>query len=82
MPPIQALPGVRHIELNLHVLDQLFNTMDPSPFHEEGLTIAGWVAMWKPLEIHLYDWWPVRRRGRTFEKLSRVPVEVRIRGAG
>jgi hypothetical protein len=174
------MPGVRHIELNLESIDQLFNTMDPSPFHErdldedaaefilswaqefhrpepvdlivylekmpeghnaqrlvedavhhyfayrarlnklefkrlmkqgrlsllvglsfmaacflaielfvsnnlaafpsfikEGLTIAGWVAMWRPLQIYLYEWWPLRQRGQVFEKLSRMPVEVR-----
>ncbi|MBI3414973.1 MAG: hypothetical protein HY043_06570 [Verrucomicrobia bacterium] len=179
---MQPLPGVHHLELNLHEMEQLFNTMDPSPFHEkdldhdaeefivswaqefhlsepvdlvihlaklpeshnaqrvaedaihhyfayrarlnelefkrlmkqgrlsllvglaflavcfllielwlakqsspvpsflkEGLLIAGWVAMWKPLEIYLYDWWPLRRRGQIFEKLSRMPVEVRKR---
>jgi hypothetical protein len=43
----------------------------------ESLTIAGWVAMWRPLQIYLYDWWPVRRRGRVYEKLSRMRVEVR-----
>jgi len=42
----------------------------------EGLTIAGWVAMWRPMQIYLYDWWPLRRRGRLYAKLSRVPVEV------
>ena len=45
----------------------------------ESLTIAGWVAMWKPMQVYLYDWWPVRRRGRIFGKLSRAPVEVRQR---
>jgi hypothetical protein len=42
----------------------------------ESLTIAGWVAMWRPMEIYLYDWWPLRRRARIYEKLSRMPVEV------
>jgi hypothetical protein len=42
----------------------------------EGLTIAGWVAMWRPMQIYLYDWWPVRRRGRIYAKLSHMPVEV------
>lgn len=182
-PLAQQMPGIHHIELNLHDIDQLFNTMDPSPFHEkdldhdaeefilswvqefhrhdpvdlvvhldkcsegqdvkriveegvhnyfayrarlnqlefkrllkqgrvsllvglsfllvclalielfalrkpgalpgflsEGLTIAGWVAMWKPMEIYLYDWWPLRRRGQVFDKLSRMAVEVRKRG--
>lgn len=42
----------------------------------EGLTIAGWVAMWRPMQIYLYDWWPIRRRARTHAKLSLMPVEV------
>jgi hypothetical protein len=42
----------------------------------ESLTIAGWVAMWRPMQIYLYDWWPVRRRGRIYAKLSQMPVEV------
>lgn len=42
----------------------------------EGLIIAGWVAMWRPMEIYLYEWWPLRRRGRVFEKLSRISVEL------
>jgi hypothetical protein len=42
----------------------------------EGLTIVGWVAMWRPLEIYLYDWWPVLRRSRIYEKLSKMKVEI------
>src|SRR4051794_6498856 len=42
----------------------------------ESLTIAGWVAMWRPMEIYLYDWWPLRRQGRLYRKLSHLPVEV------
>lgn len=42
----------------------------------ESLTIAGWVAMWRPMQIYLYDWWPVRRRARIHRKLSLMPVEV------
>jgi hypothetical protein len=47
----------------------------------EGLIIAGWVAMWRPMEIFLYEWWPLLRRGRLYEKLSRMRVEVRRRDA-
>ena len=42
----------------------------------EGLLIIGWVAMWRPLEIFLYDWVPVRRRCRTLATLSQIPVTV------
>ena len=31
---------------------------------EESLLILGWVANWRPLEIFLYDWWPLARRRR------------------
>jgi len=42
----------------------------------ESLTIAGWVAMWRPMQIYLNDWWPLRRRSSIFAKLSHMPVEV------
>ena len=43
----------------------------------EGALIMGWVAMWKPLEILLYDWWPVLRDVRLYRRISQLPVEVR-----
>jgi hypothetical protein len=45
----------------------------------ESLTIAGWVAMWRPMQIFLYEWWPIRRTERLFKKMSRMHVEVRQR---
>jgi hypothetical protein len=42
----------------------------------EGLLIIGWVAMWRPLEIFLYDWVPIRRRCRILAKLAKMPVIV------
>jgi hypothetical protein len=42
----------------------------------EGLTISGWVALWKPIDIHLYRWWPIRRLMRLQAALSTCPVEV------
>ena len=47
---------------------------------QEGLTIAGWVAMWRPMQLYLYDWWPVRQQGRIYAKLSKMPVEVIRKG--
>ena len=52
------------------------NTVGVTSYVRESLTIAGWVAMWKPMEIYLYDWWPVRREVRNFARLSTMPVEV------
>ena len=54
-----------------------FGTGAASEIIAEGMLIAGWVAMWRPLEIFLYDWWPVRRRSRVFGKLMAMPVILR-----
>lgn len=44
---------------------------------EESLLILAWVANWRPLEIFLYDWWPIRRKSMLFKYLAAMPVEVR-----
>jgi hypothetical protein len=42
----------------------------------ESLIIGGWVAMWRPLEIFLYDWWPIRGEKRLCDRLSRIRVRI------
>lgn len=42
----------------------------------ESLLIGGWVAMWRPLEVFLYDWWPIRSEARRFDRLSEMSVRV------
>ncbi len=43
---------------------------------KESLLIGGWVAMWRPLQIFLYEWWPYVRRGRIYRNLARATVHV------
>ncbi len=40
----------------------------------EGLSVLGWVSMWKPLEIFLYEWWPIRRERRACRRLAEANV--------
>ncbi|HYB51404.1 MAG TPA: hypothetical protein VED47_09900 [Burkholderiaceae bacterium] len=42
----------------------------------EGLTIGGWVALWQPLQIFLYEWWPLVRRRRVYHGLAVAQVRV------
>jgi hypothetical protein len=42
----------------------------------ESLIIGGWVAMWRPLEIFLYDWWPIVAERRLYDRLSRIQVRI------
>ena len=46
----------------------------------EGLIILGWVANWRPLEIFLYDWWPIVGTRRLYRRLSEVSVEFAFKG--
>ena len=46
----------------------------------ESLLIGGWVAMWRPLEVFLYDWWPIRADIRLFDRLAAMPVRLTYAG--
>lgn len=47
-----------------------------APFLEESLVILGWVANWRPIEIFLYDWWPVVRHRNLLRRLSQADVRI------
>jgi hypothetical protein len=43
----------------------------------EGLVITGWVAMWRPLEVLLYDWWPLIDERRQVRRILDAAVSIR-----
>ncbi|WP_395645886.1 hypothetical protein [Terricaulis sp.] len=47
-------------------------------FFSEGLIILGWVANWRPIEIFLYDWWPLLQRRRLFQRIAAAQVAIRL----
>lgn len=47
----------------------------------ETMIIGGWVAMWRPLEIFLYDWWPILAERKLYDRLSAMPVRVTFKTA-
>lgn len=44
---------------------------------QESLIIIGWVVIWRPAEMFLYDWLPLLRRKRLFQRLANAEVIVR-----
>lgn len=44
----------------------------------EGLSIIGWVAMWRPIQIFLYDWWSLFRMIKVYEKIRDLPLEISL----
>lgn len=47
-------------------------------FVHESFVIGSWVALWRPMEIFLYDWWPLMADARLFDRLSAMEVDVRV----
>lgn len=45
-------------------------------FFAEGLIILGWVANWKPIDIFLFEWWPIARKRDLYRRLARATVVV------
>lgn len=48
----------------------------PRKILKEGLTIGGWVAIWRPVEHFLYDWWPFLDDRRTIRRLLDAEVTL------
>lgn len=59
-------------------VDAFFGPGQVGRYLGEGLIILGWVANWKPMEIFLYDWWPLAKRRNLYRRLSRATVAVQI----
>lgn len=45
-------------------------------FAEESLIIIGWVANWRPIEIFLYEWYPLVRRRALLRRLAGAEVTL------
>lgn len=59
----------------VEILPQLLN-----PLVTEGLVIAGWVAMWRPIELLLYDRRPDWENAGIYRAIAAMPVVVTSTG--
>ncbi len=44
----------------------------------EGIIIFGWVSIWKPLELILYDWYPFYEKLRFYRKLLVSEIQIQF----
>jgi hypothetical protein len=76
---ISLLIGLTFLGTLLASSEAVGQNLTPGPLASvlsESLVIGGWVALWRPLEIFLYDWWPIVGQRKTHALLSRLPVRV------
>lgn len=61
------------------VLGNLLSVLPSEIFRQlarESSYLIGWVAMWKPINIFLYDWWPLADMRKVYIKLSEIEVLI------
>lgn len=70
--------GLVFVALCLFAADAIgqWGTSTPYTIARESLTIVGWVAMWRPMQIFFYDWWPLARRIAIAKSLSHARIKV------
>lgn len=42
----------------------------------EGIVIFGWVSIWKPIELILFDWYPLWETLRYYKKLISTEIDI------
>ncbi len=47
----------------------------------EGIIIFGWVSIWKPIELVLFDWYPLFEELRFYKKLLETEIDIRFTAA-
>jgi hypothetical protein len=60
-------------------LSELTHLLDKGPLahaFQEGFLIIGWVALWRPVEILLYDWWPITEERKKIKRLIEGEITV------
>ena len=76
---ISLIIGLAFLGTLLGLSEAVVRQLTPGPLASvlrESLIIGGWVALWRPLEIFLYDWWPIVGQRKTYAMLATVPVKV------
>ena len=75
--------GLAFLSATIALSDLLAGSLDGTRLGgvlRESFLIGGWVAMWRPLEVFLYDWWPIRARIRLYERLGLLKVRIEYFG--
>jgi hypothetical protein len=72
--------GIAVLIVSIFASQMVAHNLEPRPIGkvlEESLIIFAWVANWRPTEIFLYDWWPIARRRRLYQKLAAAKVVLK-----
>jgi len=72
--------GLLFLAFSIAFANSSYQFIDNSFFKEffkELCLLIGWVSMWKPVNIFLYEWWPLRDQFQHLKSLSRCEIEIK-----
>lgn len=59
-----------------HAVANYFPDSLPAQLVAKALEVAGWVAMWEPVTVHLYQLWPIIKQRRIYEKIGGMDIDI------
>lgn len=72
------LGGVAIFLLSMGSRQLLQTTLGEVPrILDEGLIILAWISLWRPAEVLAYEWVPLFRKRRLYDRLAAIRVSVR-----
>jgi hypothetical protein len=77
---ISLVIGIGFLAVAILIAESVASRMAAGPYAklvQESVVIGGWVALWQPINIFLYDWWPIRRLIKLYDRLAGAAVELR-----
>lgn len=75
------LIGLIVLGLCIGIAQSLMIPNPPGPLGilREGIVIFGWVSVWKPIELILFDWYPLFEKLRFYKKILETEIDIRFR---
>jgi hypothetical protein len=58
-------------------IENYFNTNTAAHLLATALQITGWVAMWEPISIFLFQLWPLIKQRKIYERISQMEIVLR-----
>ncbi len=74
---IALVIGLSVLLLSMSARELLIRLVDIPRALDEGLIILAWLALWRPAEMLAYEWVPLWRKRRLYERLARMRVVVK-----
>jgi hypothetical protein len=76
---ISLLIGVVFVAAAILISDAIASLIATQRFVtlvQDTVVIGAWVALWHPVNIFLYEWWPMRAQARLFDRLAEMDMTL------